>query len=248
MLGSGEPSGARALQAAVELGAGGGQTERFEGGFGAGGAGADEGELAQVGDQHQAVARPVAGGLLAHRRRPRIIGGRLHLHHAAFGRLPRTRAAALHLPRGVEAEVGMAGALIGQLADAEHARPEGRADRVEQRRQRRVVRPFAGGAPGGANPPQRRKVILRRGGQPPAPALHRPLWYIHSHGLTNVFGRRTGCRAAAGRVPRSRPGSRAPARAAGVKRGARRPGPGRAGRRASHAGSRRRLRIPDYRG
>ena len=54
--------------------------------------------------------------------------------------------------RRVEPEVGMAGALIGQLADAEHVRRERRAHGVEQVRERPVTRPLPGRAARGPHP------------------------------------------------------------------------------------------------
>ena len=61
------------------------------------------------------------------------------------------RAAALHLVGGVEAEVGMAGALIRQFADAEHLGLQGRADGVKQVGQRPIAGSLAGGAAGGVD-------------------------------------------------------------------------------------------------
>ena len=81
---------------------------------------ADERELVQVGRQHQTIAGPVASDLLAHRQSRHVLMRGLDLDHAAFRSLTLARAPPLHLPGRVEAEVGMARALVGQLADAEH--------------------------------------------------------------------------------------------------------------------------------
>ena len=141
--------GARRLQLAGELVRAGRQHEGFQGSFPAGVVRDDQGEGAQIGHQDQIVAAPVAGHLLASRRAACVFTGRLHLHDAPFRRLPLPRAAALHLMGGVEAEVGMPGALVGQFADAEHLGLQGGADGVEQVRQRPIARPLAGGAAGG---------------------------------------------------------------------------------------------------
>ena len=59
--------------------------------------------------------------------------------HASFRHLPLARSSLLHLLRRIEAEIGMARALIGKLADAEHLRLERRADGIEQVRQRPIT-------------------------------------------------------------------------------------------------------------
>ena len=59
--------------------------------------------------------------------------------HASFRNLPLARSSLLHLLRRIEAEIGMARALIGKLADAEHLRLERRADGIEQVRQRPIT-------------------------------------------------------------------------------------------------------------
>ena len=129
---------------------------------------AQEHELASIRDQHHAVARPVAAHLAAGGRESGVSVGRLHLHDAELRRLPFPRPAPLDLPRRVEAEIRMTGALVGQLADAEHLGLEGAADGVQQVGDRRVERPFAGCAAGRANPLQVGEVVLGCGRQPVA--------------------------------------------------------------------------------
>ena len=97
---------------------------------------------------------PIAAHLSAHRRQPGVITRGLHLDHATFGHLPRARPALLHLPRRIEAEVGMPRPLIGQLADTEHPGLEHAADGVQQIGQRPIARPLASSPAGGADPLQ----------------------------------------------------------------------------------------------
>ena len=59
----------------------------------------------------------------------------------------------------------MAGALIGQLADAEHFRRERRAHGVEQVRERPVTRPLPGRAARGPHPSKIGEVGFTRGRQ-----------------------------------------------------------------------------------
>ena len=155
----------RRLQLAGERLRAGRQHEGFQRSFPAGVVRDDQRKGAQVGHQNQIVAAAVAHHLLANRRAAGVFTGRLHLHDAAFRRLPLPRAAALHLMGGVEAEVGMAGALVGQFADTEHLGLQGGADGVEQVRQRPVARPLAGGAAGGVDARQVGEVGLNGGFQ-----------------------------------------------------------------------------------
>ena len=97
-------------------------------------------EVAGVGDQHEPVATPVAAHLVAIRRQPGVVSGGLDLHDAAFGDLAGARLSLLHLSSRVEAEVRVARALLGKLADAEHLWPERAAYGVQQVGQCRVVR------------------------------------------------------------------------------------------------------------
>ena len=62
--------------------------------------------------------------LVAIRRQPCVVTGGLDLHDAALGDLAGTGLPLLHLPSCVEAEVRVARALLGKLADAEHLWPE----------------------------------------------------------------------------------------------------------------------------
>ena len=100
---------------------------------------AEEHEVARVRHQHRPVAAPIAADLIARGGEPGVVAGGLDLDDAAFRQPALARPAPLDLPRRVEAEVGMSGALVGELADAEHLRPERRADGVQQIPQRRVV-------------------------------------------------------------------------------------------------------------
>ena len=167
----------RGLQEALELVAAG-EAEGLEHRLPVLRVGADQLELAQVGHQHQAVAPPVAAHLFAHRRRPRAVARRLHLDDAALGGLAAAGPAPLHLPRRVEAEVGMAGPLVGELGDAEHLRPKRRADGVQQVRERPVARPLAGRAARRPDPPQLRQIGLDGGRELRVRLLHaRQLWH-----------------------------------------------------------------------
>ena len=62
--------------------------------------------------------------LVAIRRQPCVVTGGLDLHDAALGDLAGTGLPLLHLPSCVEAEVRVARALLGKLADAEDLGPE----------------------------------------------------------------------------------------------------------------------------
>ena len=119
-------------------------------------------EIASVGHQHQPVAAPVAAYLIARRSEPGVVLDRLHLDHAALRRLSSARAALLHLLRRVEAEVGMARTVVGELLDAEHLRLQRRPDGVQQPRERTVARPLPGRPAGGAHLPQIGEVRLHR--------------------------------------------------------------------------------------
>ena len=119
---------------------------------------ADEDEVAQVGRQHKAVAVPIAADLRTLRGQPGIVARGFDLDHAPFRRLALARPALLHLLRCVEAEIGMAGALIGKPADAEHLRLQCRAHGVQQLAERPVVRQFAGRAAGSADSGEVREI------------------------------------------------------------------------------------------
>ena len=93
---------------------------------------AHEYEVAGVGHQHQPVVVPVAAHLIAVGRQPGIVADGFHLDHAALRHLSVARPALLHLLRRVEAEVGMARALVSKLTNAEYLRVEHRADGIQQ--------------------------------------------------------------------------------------------------------------------
>ena len=135
---------------------------------------ADECELAQVGHQHQTVAAPVAPDLLAHRWPQHVLVRGLDLDHAAFRCLALAWTPPLHLPGRVEAEIGMARALVGQLADAEYLRPERRADGVKQVRERPVARSLTRRATRGAHPCEIGEVRLDRRDQLRVRTRHLP--------------------------------------------------------------------------
>ena len=118
------------------------QPKRFEPGRPARRILADEHEVARVGHQHQPVALPVAAHLTALRREPCVVARGLHFDHAALRRLPLARAAFLHLLRRVQAEIGVARALLRKLRDAKHLGFQRAAHGIEQSRQRRIVRPL----------------------------------------------------------------------------------------------------------
>ena len=154
--------GARLLQQTVELLGVGCQLERFKLCRQAVGVLAHQHEVAGVGDQNQAIAAPVAADLIAIGGEPGVVIGGLDLDNAAFGDLPFAHSAALHLPGGVEAQVGMARAVVGQLADAEDLGLERCADGVQQSGQRRIRRPLAGRAARRAQAAQVAEVGLYR--------------------------------------------------------------------------------------
>ena len=145
------------LQAGVEIGGGVGQAEGFQTDGLAAGVLAHHHEVAGVGDQHLAVTLPVAADLLAVGGEPGVVGYGLDLNHAALGELAPAlllTAAALGLAGGVESEVGMSGALVGQFGDAEDPGAQRVAHGVEQVGQRAVSGTFAGSAARRPNPAQ----------------------------------------------------------------------------------------------
>ena len=154
--------GARLLQAALKRLSAASQPESLQLRRATRGVLAQQHEVARVGHQHQAVAAPVAADLSALRREPGVVCGRLHLDHAALRRLPLARSALLHLLGRIEAEVGMARALVGKLADAEHLGLERGADGVEQVSQRPVAGPLPGCAAGGVDSSEVGEIGLDR--------------------------------------------------------------------------------------
>ena len=153
---------ARRLQQMVELLGVMGQPEGLELCRQAVGVLAHQHEIAGVGYQDQSIAAPVAADLIAVGGQPGVVIGGLDLDYAAFGDLPFAHPAPLHLPGGVEAQVGMAGAVVGQFADAEDLGLEHSADGVEEGGQRRIRRPLAGRAAGSAQAAQVAEVRLDR--------------------------------------------------------------------------------------
>ena len=126
---------------------------------------ADEHEVPIVGDQDQPIATPIAADLIAFGGEPSVVIDGFDFDHAVLRHLPLARLAALHLLGGVEAEVGMAGAQVRQLPDAEHLGSEAAADRVHEVFERGVARGFGGGAAGGADASQMLKIGFDRGRQ-----------------------------------------------------------------------------------
>ena len=146
--------GAGMLQLRLKLREGTGQPEGLQLGGPALGVLAQQHEVAGVGHQDQAVTLPVAADLVAVGGEPGIVAGGLDLHHAALRRLALLGLAPLNLAGGVEAEVRVAGPLLGQLTDAEDLGLQRSAHRVEQVGQRRVVGQLVRAAPGGADAAQ----------------------------------------------------------------------------------------------
>ena len=137
--------------------------ERFELGRTAGCVRAHQDEIMRVGHNHKLVAVQVAAHLVAFRHVPDVLLDSFHLDDASVWCLAGTREAPLHLVRSVESEVGMARALVGQLADTEHFRFEPPTHGIEQRRKCPVAQSFLGRAPRGPGPAQIREVGFSRG-------------------------------------------------------------------------------------
>ena len=127
--------------------------------------GADQPKLAQVGDQHQAVASPVAGHLLPGRDLRHVICVGLDLYHAAFRNLPRTGPPPLQLLGRIEPDVRMPRALIGEFGDAEDLGFQAAADGVQQVHERGVGGPLASRAARSALAGEITQVVLDRGGE-----------------------------------------------------------------------------------
>ena len=154
--------GARLFQLAPEVFRAVRQPEGFELRGAAGCVFAQQHEVAQVRHQHEPVFAPIAADLRAVRGQPGVVVGRLDLDRAAFRRLALARPALLDLLRREEAEIRVARAPVGKVADAEHLRLERRAHRVQQVGERRVVRQLPGPAAGRADPRKIGKVSLDR--------------------------------------------------------------------------------------
>ena len=93
---------------------------------------ADDEEIAQVGDDHQPVGLEIPGDLVGLRRQPGVVGDGFHLDHAALWVLTLAWLALLELARSVQSEIRMPGAGVGNVGDAVHARPQIRADGIQQ--------------------------------------------------------------------------------------------------------------------
>ena len=105
--------GAGFFKQAVEVFGAVGEPEGLEPDRPAGGVRSEQDEVAGVGDEDEAVAVPVAADLVAGGGQPGVVAGGFDLDDAALRRLAFAGPAALDLLGGVEAEVGMAGALVG---------------------------------------------------------------------------------------------------------------------------------------
>ena len=167
--------GARLLQPAPEVACTLRQPEGFEPRRAARPVFADQHEVSQVGYQHQPVAVPVAAYLIARRRQPGVVFGRLDLDHAALRRLPFARPALLDLLGGVQPEVGVPRALVGKFLNAEDLGHERRANRVQQVGKRPVAGPLPGRTAGCAHPSKIGEIRLDRLREFRVRSCHRPL-------------------------------------------------------------------------
>ena len=140
-----------------------GEPEGLELGWVAGGVLAEEDEVAGVGDEDEAVLVPVAADLVAIGGEPCVVGGGFYLDDATFGELAIAGLSALHLPGGVESEVGAARAYVLELADAADPGLEGGADGGEEVVEGGVVGELAGCAAGRADAVQVGEVGLYGG-------------------------------------------------------------------------------------
>ena len=138
--------GAGVLQPGLEAGGGLGQPEGLQLGGSAFRVFAQQHEVAGVGNENKAVAVPVAADLTATGGEPGVVVGRLDLYHAALRRLSLLGLSALGLFCGIEAEVGVPRALLGQLIHAIHLGPGSGSHSVQQVVQRRVVGQLSGTA------------------------------------------------------------------------------------------------------
>jgi len=121
------------------------------------GVAAHQQEVAEVRDEDQAVASPIARDLLAVGREPGVVADGLDLDDSALGELAFKRAGfaeGLVLVRGVEAVVGMPRAGVGDLRNGADLGVERRTDRVEQALQGPVIGFLRHAGAGGAYLPQ----------------------------------------------------------------------------------------------
>ena len=134
------------LKLGLELALRAGQPERFHLGGSAYSVLAKQHEVTGVRDQRQPVLLPVTADLAAVGDQPCVVARPFDFHNSAFRNLTGARLPLLHLPGGIKPDVGMSGALVGKLDDAEHLGPESRAHGVDQVGERRIRRELAGRA------------------------------------------------------------------------------------------------------
>jgi hypothetical protein len=103
---------------------------------------ADDEEIAQVGDDDEAVGLEVFGDLLRLGLQPGVVRDGLHLYHAALGHLPLPRRAALELAGGEQAEIRVSGTGILEIGETEHAPPQIGADGIQQAGESSIVGPL----------------------------------------------------------------------------------------------------------
>ncbi len=165
---------ARLLQTTEELVLVAGEPKGFEGRGLAVCVLAQQHEVAGVCHEHEPVPTPVTAGLGARSREPCVICRGFHLDHAALWRLPFARRTLLYLFGRVEAEVGMARALVGQFLNAEHFGTDRRADCRQEIAERSIQRPLLGRAPGGPDSAQVGEVLFDRRRQLRGRSAHLP--------------------------------------------------------------------------
>ena len=193
--------GAGVLQLGLEVGGGVGQPEGLQLGRVALGILAQQHKVAGVGDQHETVALPVAADLSAVGGEPGVVASWLDLDHAGLRRLSLLRLSLLYLPGGVEAEVGMSRALLGQLADTIHPGPQRAAHRVQQVSQRQVIGQLAGAAARSADTAQLDEVLLNRRRQFSSGCRHFPVYVSFVCDLRLTTGAGTPARPASPECP-----------------------------------------------
>ena len=165
------------LQLLVEVRCGVREPEGFEGLLPPRGIGADQPELPQVRHEHELVAGPVAGYLLPGCYLVQLVLIRLRFHDAPFRDLSRPGPAPLQLPGGIEPDVRMSGALVGEFGDAEDLRLQAGAHGVEQVNERGVGGSLTGRAARRALPGEIAQVVLDGGRELSLAWCHRQLWW-----------------------------------------------------------------------
>ena len=153
------------LQLLVEVRRGVREPEGFEGLLPPRGIGPDQPELPQVRHEHELVAGPVAGYLFPGCHLVQLVLIRLRFHDAPFRNLSRTGPAPLQLPGGIEPDVRMPRALIGEFGDAEDLGFQAAADGVQQVHERGVGGPLASRAARSPLAGEITQVVLDRGGE-----------------------------------------------------------------------------------